>query len=506
MKVNIIGGGVAGLAVGIYLQKNGFETEVFEQHTVPGGLCTGWKRGDYTFNGCMHWLLGSGKGIAFNTFWNEILDLSHLEFVLHEERVQFDVPDLKDRHGNSVFHFYNEIDQFEKYMLDIAPEDEKMIRYWMDQVRYVGQYLDCLPPAFYDESFIASTRRNMHLIKLLPMVYFMFKWSKLTNYQFAENFKNPFLRKAITLLYEKEVRMPILFFVQCYANKHVAGYPIGSSLHFAKKLAESYQQHGGKLTLGQCVNSIDIEEGRAVGLRMEDNTQRPCDYVVSAADWRWTIFRALGEKYATKEQMFYKNPPKEAIFYSYCILYLGVDLDLKKYPHFIRYSLENPIFSPDGTSYDRLEVHVYNYDPTLAPEGKVTIAVDFQTREGEFWINLRKNDYPQYVQKKKEFQENILAELEKKMSVLSGHIEVTDLTTPASYHRYTGNTLGSSQGWTPQDNVMKSIPLKPTVKGLDNVFLAGHWLVAGGGLPIALKSARDTAWLLSKKANGKFVV
>ncbi|HQJ91218.1 MAG TPA: NAD(P)/FAD-dependent oxidoreductase, partial [Paludibacteraceae bacterium] len=60
MKVNIIGGGVAGLAVGIYLQKNGFETEVFEQHTVPGGLCTGWKRGDYTFNGCMHWLLGSG--------------------------------------------------------------------------------------------------------------------------------------------------------------------------------------------------------------------------------------------------------------------------------------------------------------------------------------------------------------------------------------------------------------------------------------------------------------
>ena len=506
MKVGIIGGGVAGLSIGIYLQKNGFDTEVFERHSVAGGLCTGWRRGDYTFNGCMHWLLGSGEGVSFHTFWKEILDLSQFHFVYHEERVRFDVPGLLDRHGRSVFFFYNDINRFEEYLLDLAPEDGKMIRLWMNQVMYVGKHLHCLPPTFYDEGFFASVRRNAPLVKLLPMLFFMHKWSKVTNYQFSERFKNPFLRKAITLLYEKEMRMPILFFVQCYADKRVAGYPIGSSLLFSQRLEASYLQHGGKLSSGIGVDSIETKDGSAVALRLEDGTRSCCDYVVSTADWRWSVFHALGGRYLTKAQSLLENPPKESIFYSFCILYLGVDLEMKDFPHFVRYALDRPILSPYGTSYERLEVHLYNYDPTLAPAGKVTMAVDFQTREGEFWICLRKNDYSQYLQKKREFTQAVLAELEKKMAVLSGHIEVTDLTTPASYYRYTGNTLGSSQGWTPQDNVLRRLPVTRNVPGLDNVFFAGHWLEAGGGLPIALKTARDVAWVISKKENGKFVV
>jgi phytoene dehydrogenase-like protein len=39
-KVAIIGGGIAGLATGCYLRMNGYDTEIFEMHTLPGGLCT----------------------------------------------------------------------------------------------------------------------------------------------------------------------------------------------------------------------------------------------------------------------------------------------------------------------------------------------------------------------------------------------------------------------------------------------------------------------------------
>jgi len=38
-KVVIIGAGVAGLSTG-YLQMNDYETEIFEMHGLPGGLCT----------------------------------------------------------------------------------------------------------------------------------------------------------------------------------------------------------------------------------------------------------------------------------------------------------------------------------------------------------------------------------------------------------------------------------------------------------------------------------
>ena len=38
-KIVIIGGGGAGLATGVYGQLKGYETEIIEMHTVPGGQC-----------------------------------------------------------------------------------------------------------------------------------------------------------------------------------------------------------------------------------------------------------------------------------------------------------------------------------------------------------------------------------------------------------------------------------------------------------------------------------
>jgi phytoene dehydrogenase-like protein len=48
-KALIIGGGIAGLCAGVYLRRNGFETEILEMHTIPGGLATGWRKGGFTF-------------------------------------------------------------------------------------------------------------------------------------------------------------------------------------------------------------------------------------------------------------------------------------------------------------------------------------------------------------------------------------------------------------------------------------------------------------------------
>jgi len=39
-KVTIVGAGIAGLCAGCYLQMNGYDTEIFEAHNSPGGVCT----------------------------------------------------------------------------------------------------------------------------------------------------------------------------------------------------------------------------------------------------------------------------------------------------------------------------------------------------------------------------------------------------------------------------------------------------------------------------------
>ncbi|MBN2814686.1 MAG: NAD(P)/FAD-dependent oxidoreductase, partial [Bacteroidales bacterium] len=56
MKVSIIGAGISGMSLGCYLQMNGYDTVIYEKNALPGGLCMSWKKGAFTFDGCLHWL------------------------------------------------------------------------------------------------------------------------------------------------------------------------------------------------------------------------------------------------------------------------------------------------------------------------------------------------------------------------------------------------------------------------------------------------------------------
>lgn len=71
-KIVIVGGGAAGLSAGIYARQAGFEAVILEKNTIPGGLCTTWKRNGYTIDGCVHLLMGSGKGSTFHKMWKEL--------------------------------------------------------------------------------------------------------------------------------------------------------------------------------------------------------------------------------------------------------------------------------------------------------------------------------------------------------------------------------------------------------------------------------------------------
>jgi phytoene dehydrogenase-like protein len=60
-RVIVIGGGIAGLSAGCYSAMNDFDVRIFEMHGIPGGLCTAWKKKEYTFDLCVHWLVGAGR-------------------------------------------------------------------------------------------------------------------------------------------------------------------------------------------------------------------------------------------------------------------------------------------------------------------------------------------------------------------------------------------------------------------------------------------------------------
>jgi phytoene dehydrogenase-like protein len=87
---------------------------------------------------------------------------------------------------------------------------------------------------------------------------------------------------------------------------------------------------------------------------------------------------------------------------------------------------------------------------------------------------------------------------------LTGKIEMVDVTTPATYYRYTNNWKGSIQGWD-QENVFQGNPFKKQLNNLGNFYLTGHWVEPGGGVPTAFKSGRDVAQIICKKERKEFM-
>ena len=133
-KIVIIGSGISGLCAAVYGLKCGYQVEVLEMHDMAGGLATSWRRGDYTFETCLHWLLGSKPGGELNADWREIFDIEKLTFVNGEEFSR-----IEDESGGSL-SIYTDIDRLEWEMLRRAPKDESAIRSFAREVRNLTRF------------------------------------------------------------------------------------------------------------------------------------------------------------------------------------------------------------------------------------------------------------------------------------------------------------------------------------------------------------------------------
>src|SRR5574337_100401 len=59
--VVVIGAGIAGLVCASFLAKSGKKVLIVEQHSIPGGYCTSFKRKGFNFDAAVHHIGGCGK-------------------------------------------------------------------------------------------------------------------------------------------------------------------------------------------------------------------------------------------------------------------------------------------------------------------------------------------------------------------------------------------------------------------------------------------------------------
>ncbi|NOQ54279.1 MAG: NAD(P)-binding protein [Thermoplasmata archaeon] len=504
-KISIIGAGITGLSAGCYLQMNGYDTQIFEMHNISGGLCTSWKRKGYTFDGCIHWLMGSDPGNPFYDLWKELLDMDKIEFIHHETMFDVKLKDLRDKYGDDTFHFYNDIDRLQRYLKDIAPNDTEVIDELIKIAKEVQKFE--LPPMIGKAPELRSVFDKMSMMKLLGLMRLMKKYVPVMVRDFANRFQSQFVREAFihgSMGFEFSILM--LGLQMAYFDHKTTGYPIGASRVLAEGIENKYSSLGGSINYNAKVNKIIVENDRASGILLENGEKIDSDIVISAADGRFTIFEALEGKYVDDKllKLYNERDPYE-VFHTGLLVSIGVSKTYENAPPLLRIQLDEPFVLPDGTKHDQVMYNLFNYDPTLAESGKTSLTALIHTTEYDYWNDLREKDKERYRKEKTEVAQQLIMVLDKVLDGFRDNVEVIDVASPATFNRYTNNWRGSVQGWMPPADFMTVKPLNKELPGLKDFYMIGQWVMPGGGLPNSLIDGRNLTQIICKKDKKKFV-
>ncbi len=275
-----------------------------------------------------------------------------------------------------------------------------------------------------------------------------------------------------------------------------AGVPIGGSRAVIEDIAGRFQRLGGALHCRSRVNELMVEEDRVCGVRLEDGTEHRADIVIWAADGHTLLFDVLGGRYLTDELR--ERYREWSVVRPMVHVMLGLARDMSQEPCRLTFKIDKPI-TVGETTFPWIYFMHHGFDPTSAPQGKTAAEVWYDT-EYDYWEKLYQ-DRPAYEAEKQRIADETIAALDKRFPGLAADVEVVDVPTPVTYHRYTGNWQGSVDGWyiTPKNMGSPPILTLPDVHGL---YMAGQWTAPFTGTVIAALTGRQAVQLLCR-ADGK---
>ena len=488
-KIVIVGGGIAGLCTAVYAQRCGYEALVLEMHDMAGGLAMSWRRGTYTFETCLHWLFGSNPEDAMYGQWREVFDIEKLTFVDPAKFVR-----IETEEGDGL-DFWTDADRLEAELLRHAPQDASAIRRFIAEVRKLGNFK--MPdPA---RGWAANAWTLLKDASCLPLLR---RLTRMTGKDYGAQFTDPLIRAFFAMGEMGKLSALALVYSLAGMNDRNAGYCLGGSQAIIRLIEERLASLGGRVRYKAKVERILVENGAAAGVELVGGETISADWVISAADGYSTIYKMLDGKYTSPAvSSIYENLEP---FPSYLQVSLGLRMDLAAQPGNLARLLNSPLDVDPGTRVESLSFRIFNFDPTFAPPGCTAVTCLMTTRNTEYWVNLRKNDLTRYREEKERIAQAAIGVLEKRIPGLQQAIEVTDVATPATIVRYTGNWKGSMEGWmlVPKTGVR---PLPATLPGLRQFRMVGQWVQPGGGLPSGLMTARSSIKAICRQDHVPFM-
>lgn len=464
-KIAIVGGGVSGLSAGIYAQLSGHTATIIERHHIAGGNLTGWQRGEYHIDNCIHWLTGTNPTSDGYRMWETLGALGDMDV--------YQPPTLYTCEENGVSISLNcDLEQTKNDMLKISPDDKKEIMSLVKAVETLQGIVGIAGKA-HNEKYSKS-----QIVISAPT---LLKYYNLSAKDLAQRFKSPLLKQFTCSFLGDEFSSLALIAIWAHFCGENGGLPKGGSLAMANRITDRFKSLGGELLLKTEAVGIEHEKNKALAINLSNGEKITADYVVLTADPAVMFNKLLDVPMPNQLKKLYRDP-KLHRFSSYQCAFscdateLGFSGDLM---------IEIPPKYHSLLRTESFALREFSHEKSFAPEGKQilqTLCFCDEKRSREF-INMRNNKHT-YDAEKQELAATLKGLIEAKLPHLKDKLTCIDVWTPATYQRYVDSEIGSFMSFAlPKGR----LPIRQSnrIKGLDNVILATQWQQMPGGLPIA---------------------
>jgi len=483
-KVIVVGGGIAGLSAGIYALQSGFDVTILEQHSIPGGFCTSWKRGGYLFEGGLHWLTGSANEQALNKVWRNI------GAICDDTKIYARDPFLiYDQNGKQAC-LYRDVEKLRTHLIEISPEDKSEIDKFCNDVK---KFSKISMPLRTIKGIKVKEKSKIKLSSLFPMLPALMKaskYNKISPTEYAKRFKNPVIRGMIgNMIGDDYSAAAMMFAFGCFASGD-GGFLDGGSLPMTQRIANRFKALGGKIEYNVKVEQVIAKNGKAVGVLM-NGEKRLADSVIVTIDTAVAIdklfAKPLDESWTDKMRSL---KDKSMVNTFVC---LGVEADLSEIPEYVNYALDKPFFYA-GEEHKILGYEHYAPYEGFSPEGCTAVTVILPGDTYDFWKSHKENET--YEAEKKKIADTVIEILSEKVPQIKGKVAVVDVATPLTYERYCGSYHGGWMTKVGKGEKMQMFQMKSEM--ISNLYFAGHRIQPPGGLPVAAETGRVAVQYLCK--------
>ncbi len=479
-KVLIIGAGLAGLSTGIYLQKQGIATEIFEISGQAGGMCIAWERRGYRFDGCIHWMVGTKAGTPFYNLYREV-------HALEEDTEIYNAESIKTEINGIIYEIPMTLKPFKDFLLSVSPEDSSGIEAFCNEIKTM---METKMPAGAPSGIreLADILKNSRgFLKLAR------KYMEMYVRDYVETFQNPTLKALLYHLMPPQYSFFGLIMMLGTRMGGNAGYPFGGAYDVISRMEKYYKELGGNIHFSSKVDKIVLKDGKAAALESRGQLY-PADAIVAACDMYDVLKNMLDSRFTHKQL----DPLLESaeLFPPITVVSFGLN---KKFNLPFSHNFEYP----EGIKIDServshfLSVRSFEFDSSSAPENCSSIMVMLDSTL-EYWQSLRRDHPEEYRTRKEELAREVVSALDKRIPGFKEAVAVTDVATPATYIRYANLYKGSWEGFAPTPSSLK-VNIKNKIDGIKGLYLCGQWTTVGGGICSAVQSGKEAAKAVARQ-------